>query len=227
MKRVLFIISLSIMIALIFAPIFTDGESKNEEIEYVEVHIETETEEEYIERLISEMQSEMETINIIEDKKELFIAYKEIIDKYSDTLDPPETIYDVFVRTGTEYEEQDIKTLELLFRVVEAEATEGSFLEKANVASVIYNRVEHKEFGNTLNDVLTYDQFSSISDGRYLNVDITEDTILACEYAFMIQDTTDGALFFEKGTDIHSSYTDYLFTDDIGHCFYTEKRSNE
>ena len=227
MNKVLFIVSLSVMIALIFAPIFTDGEEKIEEIEYVEVHIETEaeieTEENYRERIINEMQSEMESINDIEDKKEWFIAYKEIVDKYSDTLDPPETIYDVFIRTGTKYEEQDTETLELLFRVVEAEAEEGNFLEKANVASVIFNRLHHGEFGNTLTDILSRKQFSSISDGRYLNVEITEDTILGCEYAFAIKDTTNGALFFEKETNIHSSYADYLFTDNIGHNFYAEK----
>lgn len=216
MNKVLVIVMLSIMIALIFAPIFTYGESQNEEFEPIEVPVEVEnieTEDECTERLISEMQAEMDLIESIENEKEWLITYKEIIEKYSNVLDPPETIYDYFPD----------KELELLFRVTEAEATEGGFLEKANVASVIFNRIEHEEFGNTLSDVLTEDQFSTISDGRYLTVEITEDAVLACEYAFMIQDTTNGALFFEKGTDVHSSYADYTFTDNIGHRFYVEK----
>ena len=83
MNKVLFIVSLSVMIALIFAPIFTDGEEKIEEIEYVEVHIETEaeieTEENYRERIINEMQSEMESINDIEDKNGLLLTKKSLI----------------------------------------------------------------------------------------------------------------------------------------------------
>lgn len=114
-----------------------------------------------------------------------------------------------------------------MFRVVEAEATAGGFNEKANVASVIFNRINHDDFGDTLSEILVAHQFSCISDGRYLKVEITEDTILSCEYAFMIEDTTDGALFFEKGTGVHSAYADYTFTDDIGHNFYVEKDVNK
>lgn len=166
------------------------------------------------ELLIEEMQAEMNAIKSIEDPKEYFLEYKRIIQKY-DELDPPETIYDYYSN----------EELDLLFRVVEAEATEGGFNEKANVASVIFNRIYHDEFGNTMNDVLVENQFSCISDGRYLEVKITEDTILACEYVFMIEDTTDGAIFFEKGTGAHASYANYTFTDNIGHNFYNEKGS--
>lgn len=121
-KKILCTVMLSVMIALIFAPIFTESGDKNEEYEHV-VHIETksiETEEECIERIINEMQYEMDSINSIKDKKKWFISYKNIVEKYSDILDTPESIYDCF----------SDDELNQLFRVVEAEATAGGFEEK-------------------------------------------------------------------------------------------------
>lgn len=159
------------------------------------------------------MQKHEELLNI-KDNKEYFIEYKKLIEEYSEWIDKPETIYDYF----TEEE------LNLLFRVVEAEATAGGFNEKANIASVIFNRLAHDEFGDTLNEILVKSQFSPLRDGRAYKVEITEDTILACEYAFMIEDTTNGAIFFEsKGSNIHDSYAEFLFQDGIGHKFYKEK----
>ena len=213
-NKILFTIVLSVMIALIFVPIFTENENKNEKYEYVESHIEDEnieTEEEYVERIINEMQVEMDSISNIKDKKEWFCSYKNIVEKYSDVLGQPENIYDCFSNDE----------LNLLFRIVEAEATEGGFLEKANVASVIFNRLGNDAFGNTLDEILVQSQFSPLRDGRAYQVEITEDTILACEYAFMIEDTTSGAIYFEsEDSNVHASYAEYLFTDKVGHKFY-------
>lgn len=213
MKKILFIISLSVLIALVFAPIFTKSVDKNQEYEFIETHIEsknTDTEE-YTEQLIREMKKEMELLNNVCDKKEWFISYKNIVEKYSHTIEPPETIYDYF----------SDKEVELLFRVVEAEATAGGFNEKANVASVIFNRLSHEGFGDTLNEILVPKQFSPLKDGRAYKVEVTEDTILACEYTFMIEDTTGGAIYFEsEDSNVHASYAEYLFTDKVGHKFY-------
>lgn len=164
---------------------------------------------------IKDMQKEMQQIEHIKDKKEWFIEYKKIISKYSNTIDPPETIYDYYT----------IDELNFIFRVVQAEiGDEYSFIEKCNVASVIFNRIENKEFGNNVNEILTSDQFSTIKNKKYLNVEISEDTILACEYAFMIEDTTDGCLYFESGNNkIHAAYAKEVFTDKAGHTFYKEK----
>jgi len=196
------------MVALFSTPICA-GEIHSSSNNLIEV-AEKPTGEDMIDNAIKDMQLDMNAINNITDKKEWFIAYKSVIEKYSDTLDSPETIYDYF----TEEE------LNLLFCVVEAEATEGNFEEKANVASVIFNRINHDKFGETLEDILTIKQFSVLSDGRAYQIEITEDAILACEYAFQIEDTTNGAIFFEKGSDVHAAYAEYLFTDAIGHKFY-------
>lgn len=160
-----------------------------------------------IDNAIEEMNYEMTEIETITDKKEWFIAYKSIIEEYSYIIDPPETIYDYFSE----------EELDLLFHVVQAEVgDEYSFESKVNVANVIFNRFYHERFPDTLSDILVCDQFSPIADGRYREVEITEDTILACEYAFMLEDTTDGCLFFDSNNTL--SYQ-FVF-DDEAHNFY-------
>ena len=160
-----------------------------------------------IDNAIEEMNYEMTEIETITDKKEWFIAYKNIIEEYSYIIDPPETIYDYFSE----------EELDLLFHVVQAEVgDEYSFESKVNVANVIFNRFYHERFPDTLSDILVCDQFSPIADGRYREVEVTEDTILACEYAFMLEDTTDGCLFFDSNNTLN-----YQFVfNDSAHNFY-------
>lgn len=161
-----------------------------------------------IDNAIEEMNQKMAEIESIEDKKEWFIAYKSIIEEYSYIIDPPETIYEYF----TEEE------LDLLFHVVQAEIGDEcySFEQKANVASVVFNRLYHEKFPDALSEILVYDQFSPISNGRYKEVEVSEDTILACEYAFEIEDITDGCLFFDSNNALN-----YQFVfDDGAHNFY-------
>lgn len=161
-----------------------------------------------IDTAIEEMNQKMAEIESIENKKEWFIAYKSIIEEYSYIIDPPETIYEYF----TEEE------LDLLFHVVQAEIGDEcySFEQKANVASVVFNRLYHEKFPDALSEILVYDQFSPISNGRYKEVEVSEDTILACEYAFEIEDTTDGCLFFDSNNTLN-----YQFVfDDGAHNFY-------
>ena len=114
--------------------------------------------------------------------------------------------------------------MELLFRIVETEVRgDENFDEKVNVASVIFNRIEHEDFPMTLTDVLTeYPQFSSYISGAYRNVEVTDTTILACEYAFQIGDTTNGALYFDStnGNSWADRNKEHIFTDGVGHSFY-------
>ena len=90
---------------------------------------------------IEDMNKKMKAIDSIEDKKEWFTAYKNIIAEYSNIIDPPETIYDYFTD----------EELDLLFRVIQAEVgDEYSFDEKVNVSSVVFNRLGHKQFPNKI-----------------------------------------------------------------------------
>ena len=122
------------------------------------------------------------------------------------------TIYDVY----TEEE------LDLLFRVVEAEVTDGDFDSKCNVASVIFNRVEIGWWNDLESTLLADEQFEVIENNRYKIVDVTNSTITACEYVFMNGDTTGGALFFDstKGNSWAHDNCEFMFSDRVGHWFY-------
>ena len=145
---------------------------------------------------------------------EWFKKYKEIQDEYSEWIDKDETIYDYF----------DTSELDLLFHIIETEVRgENNFDEKVNVANVIFNRIKHEDFPTNLIDILTeYPQFSSYTSGAYKSVEITETTILACEYAFQFPDTTNGALWFDstRGNSWADRNREYIFTDSVGHSFY-------
>lgn len=110
----------------------------------------------------------------------------------------------------------------LLYKIVEAEVTgKDKFESKANVASTIFNRLDSELFSNSLQEILTSPtQFSSYWDGRYNQVEILEETIRACEYAYEFR-TTD-ALFFDScnGTSWAALSREYLFTDEVTHNFY-------
>lgn len=159
---------------------------------------------------IIEMDKKMMEIDSITETKEWFIAYKTIIEEYSYILDPPESIYDYFTD----------EELDMLFSVVQAEiGDEYSFEQKCNVASVILNRINHYKFSDEMFEILTSDQFETINNGRYTRVNVSEDTILACEYVFMFGDTTNGALFFDSNNALKY---EYIFNDGA-HNFYKIK----
>ena len=118
---------------------------------------------------------------------------------------------------------KSIQELDLLFRVVQAEIGNYSFKQKVNVANVILNRVDHERFGESLSEVLIPSQFSTISNGRINKVKVSEDTILACEYAFLFADTTNGALFFDSDGSLKYP----KIYNDEAHNFYTLKEEFE
>lgn len=219
-KRILSILLLSGMIVGLVTP-FLEVEGKNSIVQ-TETHevkvigndlVETDTKPEIIETVsIKEIaenrkRERLDEISDIEDQKEWFLAYKEIISNYETILDLPDTIYDVF----TEEE------LDLLFRVVQAEIGDEdyTFEQKVNVVRVIFNRLEHERFPNNLTEILVADQFQVISNGRYKEVEISVDTILACEYAYQIENNTK-CLFFDSNNTL-----DYepIFKDGA-HNFY-------
>ena len=91
--------------------------------------------------------------------------------------------------------------IEMLQRIVEAEATGEDSNGKELVANVILNRVNDDQFPNSIEGVIfqkdgnTY-QFSPIRDDRYWSVEVTQSTIAAVENVMMGQDDSQGALYF-------------------------------
>ena len=152
-----------------------------------------------------EVLDKQEELSSIEDNEEWFVAYKDLIEEYSEWVDPPETIYDY-------YTEDEIY---LMQRCIETETFEQDFDSKVNVASVILNRIESDEFANEVSEIIVKGQFAF---GRE---NISENTVLALEYAFMIGDTTDGALYFHSNPKTETfNGAEFIFTDTAGHHFY-------
>lgn len=168
---------------------------------------------------------EIEYLLTVRTKEGWFKAYKEIIEKNREIRDIPETIYDCFPN----------EELDLLFRIVQAEVgDEWGFEEKVNVASVIFNRLyseddNFKEQDTLIKVLTTENQFSTYSNGEYKNVSISDLTISACEYAFMIEDTTDGCIAFRSDDDAPKIWCEKwkrVYRDKAGHWFYREIKEN-
>lgn len=209
MNKILYIVSLSVMIAFIFAPIYTYEEEK------VEVNIEEDiaTEVSEISEREQEMYDEIVRVSHIEDRKEWFVEYKKLYEKYPEYLAKQEEIYDVF----------NENELEKLFRIVEAEATHGTFQDKVNVAVTIFNRMNHGGFGSTIDEIITPVEFSPLQDGRYYEVIVTQETVLACEYAYIFRIVEHDALFFDRTNGnswAHRNLEEVKVNGDNAHRFY-------
>lgn len=91
--------------------------------------------------------------------------------------------------------------LNILYRIVEAEATGEDLVGKILVANVILNRIAYEEFPETVKEVVFQKvngiyQFSPIKDKRYYTVSVTEETKEAVLRAVSGEDYSRGALFF-------------------------------
>lgn len=95
----------------------------------------------------------------------------------------------------------DEEELEVLLRIVEAEAGCEDEDGKLLVANVVLNRVDNDSFPGTVTEVVFQrekgvTQFSPVANGRYYSVEISEETISAVERALAGEDISEGALYF-------------------------------
>ncbi|MGN0400837.1 MAG: cell wall hydrolase [Acetatifactor sp.] len=91
--------------------------------------------------------------------------------------------------------------LEILLRIVEAEAGCEDEEGKLLVANVVLNRVHDNAFPDTIKGVVFQQdggvtQFSPVADGSYHKVRISEETISAVSRALSGEDISGGALYF-------------------------------
>jgi len=91
--------------------------------------------------------------------------------------------------------------IEVLCRIVEAEAGGEDEDGKLLVANVVLNRVNHEKFPDTVTEVVFQQsngvtQFSPVRNGRYWTVTVSEETCAAVERALEGEDISNGALFF-------------------------------
>ena len=112
--------------------------------------------------------------------------------------------------------------LNLLFLVVEAEVTGGDIESKSHVASVIFYRLKAGwHDGDLTENLMAQRQFKVVTNGRYKKMEITEDTVIACELAY-VHDTAQGALFFDStnGKSWAARNLEFIFRDRVNHDFY-------
>lgn len=123
--------------------------------------------------------------------------------------------------------------VEILERIVEAEATDQDVYGRMLVANVVINRVNSKYFANTVENVVfekisgSY-QFSPVKDGRYYSVPVTDLTREAVSRVLDGEDYSQGALYFferQRTSANKASWFEnnlkYLFKYGC-HEFYTE-----
>ena len=91
--------------------------------------------------------------------------------------------------------------LDILTRIVEAEAGNQDVEGRLLVANVVLNRVASEKFPDNVKDVVFQEekgicQFSPVSNGRIWEVKVSEETEEAVERALEGEDISDGALYF-------------------------------
>lgn len=200
MKKIITIILIAATMISAAIPVHPD-EIKSSYTEINQFYNEQKELEQYLNKALKKIECYKEFGN-----KEWFIEYKDVIYEYSNYFDKPETIYDVFTEEDLEY----------LFRMVETECYGGDFDSKSHVASVAFSRLSSDRFPDTLTKVITKpNQFT------YFRKNISDETILACEYAFMIGTEADGCLFFKAGKKTEKfNGANWVMQDLIGHHFY-------
>ena len=120
--------------------------------------------------------------------------------------DLPETPYDVFTD----------REITMMLKCIETEAHEASFDCKVNVANIILNRIESDQFPTDPVELIT--QKNQFAYGRN---NISDSTVYALLYAYMIEDTTNGCIAFRSDYSPNewNGWTKQ-FTDESGHTFY-------
>lgn len=120
--------------------------------------------------------------------------------------------------------------LAVLERIVEAEAGGEGIYGKILVANVVLNRVNNKDFPDTIKSVVFQKgQFSPIMDGRYDKVKISKETKEAVAKVLAGEDYSKGALYFfarGKTSSKKAAWFDNCLKKVLkykGHEFYIEK----
>ncbi|MGD9678401.1 MAG: cell wall hydrolase [Vulcanibacillus sp.] len=154
--------------------------------------------------LLENQVTQLETHNnVLKEQIRLYDEQILLLEEYMQKKDSEIDRLMGFVRTTEDYHE--------LVRIVEAEAGGESYEGKMQVASVVVNRVS-KGFGETVHDVIYQPkQFSPIQDGRFIEVEISNDSILATE-EIIKKGSASNALYFMNPTFAAEKSRDWMRT---------------
>ena len=116
-------------------------------------------------------------------------------------------------------EENFYNSVELMAKVVEAEAGNQGLLGKRMVVDVILNRVNDKDFPDTIVDVIfEKNAFVVIGNGMYERVEVTEETWQAIHME--LEEISYPGLFYFCNTDYHEYGTPW---NKIGDHYFSTK----
>ena len=160
-----------------------------------------------VEERADEMRQAMEEIYMTSRGKEVASAYG--IGIMDIAISDQRVVGYELVEQSLAYDLTD-EELEVLLRIVEAEAGSEDEEGRLLVANVILNRVESDKFPSTITDVVFQrengvTQFSPVSSGRYYKVKVSEETIVAVSRALKGEDISQGALYFSSRKRASSS----------------------
>lgn len=119
------------------------------------------------------------------------------LNSYAESEDVP----DPALQTEEPVWEIEESELDILQRIVEAEAGGEDLEGKMLVANVVLNRVKEDAFPDTITEVVyqnrngTY-QFSPVKSGRIDRVEVSEETVEAVGNVLQGEDSSEGALYF-------------------------------
>ena len=165
--------------------------------EFTKENIEESVSEDIFEQKLSELDS-------ITDKKEKILAYIDMEEEWGSYSLTPSRISQVFT-------EEEIY---LIARCVETEVFDRDFESRVNICSVVLNRLNDEEFGDTVAEVIIPGQFA------FWRTEITEDTWLAIEYAYVFGSEVDDALWFHSFDEPIDFYGTYFYSDSCHHFYH-------
>lgn len=155
---------------------------------------------------LEEMQAELNE----EDIQEVY-RFREMMQNISS---PERTVdYSVLVNENAIF--LDEESIEILCRIVEAEAGTEDEKGRILVANVVMNRVESSRFPDTVKGVVFQKsgglyQFSPVANGRYYRVTVSEETREAVEKVLRGKDESQGALYFVNRYAANAEYMSWF-----------------
>lgn len=141
-----------------------------------------------------------------ENLEEWFHKYQILAEKYDKDRDRLEYIFS----------EEEIQ---LMWQVIETEAYDATFIQKANVANVLLNRFQSLDYAylDMIEVITEKNQFT------YHRTKITQSTKDALIFAFEVKDTTDGCVAFRSDKKVDNWHAWEYAMYDGAHWFYKNK----
>ena len=155
---------------------------------------------------LEEMQAELKE----EDIQEVY-RFREMMQSISS----PERTVNYSVLVNENAISLDEESVEILCRIVEAEAGTEDEKGRILVANVVMNRVESSRFPDTVKGVVFQKsgglyQFSPVANGRYYRVTVSKETREAVEKVLRGKDESQGALYFVNRYAANAEYMSWF-----------------